>query len=83
LKTTARLAQGAEGLGKELMAQGRTEAEARNAVISCFLDMAAGEACRQARKQGREPDPSKWRAATDGAFDRARKRTAKENENAE
>ena len=66
----------AEGLAKELLERGRSETQARNAVIRCFLDMAAGEACRQARREGREPDPSKWRKATDDSFERATKRSA-------
>lgn len=65
----------ASGFGGELIAQGKTATEARNAVIGCFLDFAAGEACRIAREEGREPDPSKWRKATTGAFDRAVNRT--------
>lgn len=65
----------AAGFGRELIEQGRTPTEARNAVIGSFLAMAAGEACRVARSEGREPDPAKWRKATDDAFDAAVKRT--------
>lgn len=64
-----------EGFGGELMRQGRTDTQARNAVIGCLLDFAAGEACRVARKEGREPDHSKWKNAADDAFERAVKRT--------
>lgn len=71
------------GLYSELVEQGKTDAEARNAVIHCFLDMAAGEACRVARREEREPDPAKWRAATDKAFTRAVQRTAKPAESIE
>lgn len=65
----------ASGLYGELLKKGHTDTEARNAVIGCFLDFAGGEACRIARREGRAPDPEKWRAATDAAFDRALKRT--------
>lgn len=65
------------GAYNELIEKGRTDAQARNAVIHAFLDMAAGEACRIARREGREPDPSKWHKATGDAFERAIKRTAK------
>ena len=51
------------GLMKELMETGKTETQARNAVIHCFLDFASGESCRVARREGREPDRDKWRAA--------------------
>lgn len=63
----------ASGFHKELMEQGKTDKAARNSVIGCFLAMAAGEACRIARREGREPDHSKWRKATDDAFQRALK----------
>jgi len=66
----------AEGFARELVEQGKTVTQARNAVIGCFLDMAAGEACRIARGEGREPDPSKWSKAVNDAFERAVKRTA-------
>ena len=66
----------AEGFGRELLKQGKTDAQARNVIIQCFLDFAAGEACRVARREGREPSPEKWRKAVDDAFDRAVKRTA-------
>ena len=66
----------ASGLYKELLEKGKTDTEARNAVIHCFLDFASGEACRIAQREGREPDHEKWRAATDSAFDRAAKRSA-------
>lgn len=65
----------ASGLHKELMEQGKTDKAARNAVIWCFLAMAAGEACRIARSEEREPDHGKWRKATDDAFERAVTRT--------
>lgn len=64
------------GLYTELVEQGKTDAQARNAVIHSFLDMASGEACRVARGEGREPDPEKWRKSTDEAFARAIKRTS-------
>lgn len=64
------------GLYKELVAKGRTDTQARNAIVACFLDFASGEACRIARREGREPDHEKWRSATDAAFYRAVKRTA-------
>lgn len=66
----------ASGLYKELTARGKTDTEARNAVIHCFLDFASGEACRIARREGRAPDRGKWHEATDKAFDRAVERTA-------
>lgn len=69
------VSQCASGLYKELLEKGRTDTEARNAVIYCFLDFAAGEACRIARREEREPDPDKWRKATDAAFEKAIKRT--------
>lgn len=65
----------ASGLYQELLEKGKTDTEARNAVIHCFLDFAAGEACRVARREEREPDSDKWRKATDDAFERAVKRT--------
>ena len=67
----------AEGFGSELIQHGKTPTQARNAVIGCFLDMAAGEACRVARSEGREPNPAQWRKATNAAFKRAVERTAK------
>lgn len=67
----------ASGFGRELVQQGRTDLQARNAVIGCFLDFAAGEACRIARREGREPDHEKWTKAVNDAFERAVKRTAK------
>jgi hypothetical protein len=69
------VSQCASGLYKELLEKGRTDTEARNAVIHCFLDFASGEACRIARREGREPDHDKWRKAADDAFERAMKRT--------
>lgn len=69
------VSQCASGLYKELLEQGRTDTEARNSVIHCFLDFASGEACRIARREGREPDQDKWREATDRAFEKANKRT--------
>lgn len=70
------VSQCASGLYKELLEKGNTDTEARNAVIHCFLDFASGEACRVARGENREPDPQKWRTATDAAFERAVKRSA-------
>lgn len=66
----------AEGFGRELLEKGKTDTEARNAIIGYFLDFAAGEACRIARREQREPDPEKWRNATTKAFERAITRTA-------
>jgi hypothetical protein len=66
----------ASGLYKELLEKGKTDVEARNAVIHCFLDFASGEACRVARGEGRDPDQDKWRQAADKAFARAIKRNA-------
>lgn len=65
----------ASGLYRELVEKGRTDTQARNQVIGCFLDFASGEACRIARREGREPDHDKWRVATDEAFERAVKRS--------
>lgn len=65
-----------EGFGAELMREGKTETEARNAIIWCLLDFAAGEACRIARHEGREPDQEKWTSAVNDVFERAVKRTA-------
>lgn len=66
----------ASGLYQELIDGGKTDTQARNLVIGCFLDFAAGEACRIARRENREPDPKKWGKAVTGAFERAVKRTA-------
>jgi hypothetical protein len=66
----------ASGLLKELVENGNTDTQARNYVIHCFLDIASGEACRMARREGRDPDREKWRKATEDAFVRAVKRTA-------
>jgi hypothetical protein len=66
----------ATGFARELVAAGKSETEARNSVIGCFLQMAAGEACRIARREGREPDVKKWRKATADAFKRAVQYTA-------
>ena len=65
----------ASGLYGELVKGGCTDAQARNSIIHAFLDMAAGEACRVARREGRSPEPEKWREAVTNAFDRAVKRT--------
>lgn len=65
----------ASGFGTELMRRGRTATQARKMIVGCFLDFAAGEACRIARSEGREPDPKKWKTATDRAFERAVART--------
>lgn len=69
----------AEGFGKELIRDGKTATQARNAIIHCFLDFASGEACRIAKREGRSPDRRKWRKATDGAFDRAVKRVDRQS----
>jgi hypothetical protein len=69
------VSQCASGLYKELLEKGKTDTAARNSVIHCFLDFASGEACRIARREGREPDHDKWRRATDEAFEKAIKRT--------
>lgn len=71
----------ANGLCRELMDAGKTETQARNAVVHYFLDFASGEACRIARQEGRDPDRNKWLAAVNGAFDRAVARTAESNTN--
>lgn len=65
----------ASGFAAELVQGGKTDTEARNAVIRCFLDFAAGEACRIAKREGREPNHEKWTSAVNVAFDRAIKRT--------
>lgn len=67
----------AEGFGIELMHGGKTDTQARNTIIGCLLAFAAGEACRIARREGRDPDPTRWAKATTDAFDRAVKRTAR------
>lgn len=67
----------AEGFGAELMKNGKTDTQARNTIVGCFLDFAAGEACRIARREGREPDPDKLAKAVTDAFNRAVKRTAR------
>lgn len=66
----------ASGLLLEFVEGGKSDTEARNAIINYFLDFASGEACRVARSEGREPDHDKWRKATDAAFERAVFRTA-------
>lgn len=65
----------ASGAYKELLQQGRSDTEARNTIIHCFLDFASGEACRVARSEGRDPDKKKWRKATDAALKKAIERT--------
>lgn len=55
---------------------GYNETQARNQTINLLLQMAAGEACRVARKEGREPDPNLWAAATRAAFKGAVRYTA-------
>jgi hypothetical protein len=67
----------ASGLCVELIEGGLTDTQARNQIIHHFLAFAAGEACRIARSEEREPNPEKWAAATRRAFDQAVKRTAK------
>lgn len=67
----------ATGFCLELIEGGKSETAARNVVIGCFVAMAAGEACRIAREEGREPDIRKWRKATTDAFRAAVKRTDK------
>jgi hypothetical protein len=64
------------GLYLDLIEAGKTDTNARNQIIFMFLDFAAGEACRVARREGREPRLEKWTAATADAFARAVKRTA-------
>ncbi len=66
-----------EGYGNELIREGKTPTQARNAIIHDLLAFASGEACRLARSEGREPDVTKWRIATERAFERAVIRTAK------
>ena len=66
----------ASGLYLELVDAGRTDTNARSQIIFMFLDFAAGETCRVARREGREPRFDKWTAATTDAFERAVKRTA-------
>lgn len=50
---------------------GQTETQARNEVIGMLTQMAAGEACRVARAEGREPDHERWRTFTDKCFSKA------------
>ena len=69
------VSQCASGLYRELVAKGYSDTKARNAIIHSFLSMAAGEACRVARREKREPNQDKWRKATDTAFSKAIKRT--------
>lgn len=69
----------AEGLGKELIAEGKTPTQAKNQIINHFLAFAAGEACRIARAEGRTPDRGKWHIAIDRAFDKALARTDPNN----
>jgi hypothetical protein len=64
-----------EGYGKELMLAGKTQTQARNCIIHDLLNFAAGEACRVARSEGREPDREKWLKAVTDAFERAVERT--------
>lgn len=65
------------GYGAELMRSGtHTETDVRNAVVHALMACAAGEACRIARDDGREPNPEKWRSATDAVFAAAIARTA-------
>lgn len=61
----------ASGLCAELIEDGKTETQARNAVVNLLLHFAAIEACRIARGDGREPDPQRWREATGDHFQRA------------
>jgi hypothetical protein len=67
----------ASGYGAELLAEGLSDAQARNRIIHAFLAFAAGEACRMARREGREPDREKWSRATADAFERAVARTGR------
>jgi hypothetical protein len=67
------------GLYRELLEDGRSDTEARNSVIHLLLSFASGEACRIARREGREPDCDKWRKATDTAFENAAKRSARQS----
>lgn len=65
-------------LALALVADGASEADAASAVVNVLITRAAGQACRNATQLlGREPDPEKWRRATDKAFVLAAKRTAK------
>lgn len=70
-----RVSRCASGLLKELIEAGKTEPQARNAIIRYFLDFASGEACRVARSQGREPSRDNWLKAANDAFDKAVVRT--------
>lgn len=45
-------------------------------IALALMACAAGEACRIARDDGREPNPEKWRSATDAVFAAAVARTA-------
>lgn len=65
-----------DGFGRELLQSGMTDTQARNTIIGLLIDFAAGEACRVARGEGREPDPSKWCKVTNDAIKRAIARTA-------
>lgn len=66
----------ASGLLQELVAAGKTDKQARLAIIHYFLAFASGEACRIARSEGRDPDRDKWLKAVNGAFDKAVNRTS-------
>jgi hypothetical protein len=59
----------------ELSEQGLSDTEARTSIIHDLIACASGEACRIARKEGRDPDINKWRAATERAFLHAVERT--------
>lgn len=70
------VSQCAQGFHRELTERGCcTSTDAHNAIAHCFLDFAAGVACRVASGEDREPDIAIWRKAADEAFERATKRT--------
>lgn len=62
--------------------QSLTDTQARNSIIADFLACAAGEACRIARSEGREPDEFLWMAAAQRAFRDANIRTKAKDEEA-
>ena len=63
------------GFCHEMIALGKTPTQARNSVIQMLLAFAAGEACRIAREENREPNIDKWSKATAAAFNSAVERT--------
>ncbi|MFN3891942.1 MAG: hypothetical protein ACK4MV_16225 [Beijerinckiaceae bacterium] len=66
----------ANGLLAELKDAGLSEDQGKTKIVHLLIDFAAGEACRIARRNGREPDRDKWLAAVNRAFDEAVARTA-------